>query len=99
MAYIPKRESEKIDLNFFIRTLKVVDNAHEYHQLQVVIKDANGQEINHEQVLPEELTVHSILKNIEKFYNVMYTQNKKLAEGAREEILKKVALLLWMVGE
>jgi len=101
MSYISKRESsEEIDLNFFIRTFEVVDNTpgryYGYRKIHVVVKDAKNGQINHEQVLPEELTVKSLLRNIEKLYNVyMYTQNKKLAEGAREEMLKLIALLIW----
>jgi len=93
---------EEIDLDFFIQTVKVIDKYNEHHKLYVRIKDMrilSEGEINYQRLSPEEYTVHNILKNIEKLYNVYkFTQNEKLAEGAKEEILKLIALLIWNIN-
>jgi hypothetical protein len=98
---------KEINLNFFIQDVSVkvtedrLGNYYEYNKLYVTIRDAklDQDEIKHQQLIPENLKIHQILKDIEKLYNVYtYTQNQKLKQGAREEIQKLIALLIWRVG-
>jgi hypothetical protein len=91
---------EEMSLNFFIKSVRVIadlgyDNEHdEYDKLYITIK-GNGVEMNYNIAL-EDYTVEGILKAIGKFYNLYQsTNNQKLIEGAKEEILKLITLLIW----
>ncbi len=54
--------------------------------------------INYEHNNPEQYPVDNILENIKKLYGIyVYGKNEKLIEGAREEILKLIALLIWNI--
>jgi len=87
---------EEMSLNFFIKSVRVIaDNEYdEYDKLYITIK-GNGVEMNYNIAL-EDYTVEGILKAIGKFYNLYQsTNNQKLIEGAKEEILKLITLLIW----
>ncbi|AAR27914.1 ORF A102a [Sulfolobus virus Ragged Hills] len=90
----------EVSLNFFIRSVEVEGRHNFYFKLYVRIKDdKNGTEIDQQFLSPEEYETHRILKDIEKLYNLTsYSQNEKLAQGAKEEILKLIALLLSRVS-
>jgi hypothetical protein len=92
---------EEIDLNFFIQFVEVKGKYTEYYKLYAKIKDTkvlSQSEISYQHLSPENLQVREILKQIEKLYNVYkFAQNEKLMEGAREEILKLITLLIWNV--
>jgi hypothetical protein len=89
---------EEIDLSFFIQFVRVEGNYNTYNKLYMKIKDSQG-EISYQHLNPEEYTLHNILKDIEKLYDVYKNaQNEKLMQGAKEEILKLVALIIWNVN-
>ncbi|ACP34314.1 orotidine 5'-phosphate decarboxylase (OMP decarboxylase) (OMPdcase) (PyrF) [Sulfolobus islandicus L.S.2.15] len=93
---------EEINLDFFIQTVKVIGKYNEYHKLYVRIKDTkilSEGEIKYQHLSPEEMQVTAILKQIAKLYDLYKnTNNEKLAEGAKEEILKLIALLIWNIN-
>ena len=89
-------EQEK-NINFFIQDVEVTREYHDtYHKLYVRVRDPKQSEIQSEHLIFEGLNIGSILKDIYKL-NAIYrrTDNDKLAEGAKEEILKLIALLIW----
>jgi len=89
---------EEIKISFFIQFVKVEGYRTTYHKLYAKINSGES-EIDYQHVSPEEYTVHDILKNIDKLYNVYtYAQNEKLQEGAKEEILKLVSLIIWNIS-
>ena len=100
--------SEKeINLNFSIRLAKVIINdnlgrSDEYCKLYIGIREPkmlSQDGINYDLVPIPELSVDNILKNIKKLYSVYrFTQNEKVEEGVREEILKLIALLIYRLG-
>ncbi len=90
---------EEIDLNFFIQLAEVRGKYTEYFKLYVKIRDAKTEnEIVYQHLSPEETEFRKILEQIEKLYKVYKdSNNEKLIEGAREEILKLVSLIIWNV--
>jgi len=87
-------EQEK-NVNFFIQCVEVTREYHDtYRKLYIRVRDQS--EIQSEHLIFEGLNISSILRNIYKL-NAIYrrTDNDKLAEGAKEEILKLIALLIW----
>jgi len=90
---------EEININFFIQVVEVQGKHTEYYKLYANVKTKDGSEINFTYLSPEERSINSILKDIEKLFNVYtFTQNEKLQEGAREEILKLITLLIWNIN-
>ncbi len=93
---------KEINLNFSIQNfeVKVPEGLlySGYYKLHVKIRDDRG-EIAFTELSPERLTVGTLLRKINKLYNVYtFTDNEKLKQGAKEEILKSVALLIWKLG-
>ena len=89
---------EEIDLSFFIQLVKVEGNYNTYYKLYAKISLNEG-EISYQHLSPENLQVREILKQIEKLYKVYKdSSNEKLIEGAREEILKLVSLIIWNIN-
>jgi len=89
-------EQEK-NINFFIQCMEVTREYHDtYHKLYISIRDSKQSEIQSEHLIFEGLNIGSILKDIYKLSAIYKrTDNDKLAEGAKEEILKLIALLIW----
>ena len=93
---------EEITVSFTIQTYKVVIEkkigpSDEYEKLYITIKTPD-EEIKHEQVFTP-FTVGTVLREIKKLHEVYkFAGNEKLAQGAREEILKLIAQLLWTLG-
>jgi hypothetical protein len=97
----------EINLNLSIKSVKVViDNdmgkRDEYYKLYVNIKEPkmlSQGEINYQLVPIPDISVGEILRDIKKLYSVyIFAQNEKLEQGVREEILKLIALLVWVLG-
>ncbi|AZG03586.1 hypothetical protein [Sulfolobus spindle-shaped virus] len=89
---------EEIKISFFIQFVEVKGYHTTYHKLYAKINSSES-EIDYQRVSPEEYTVHNILKNIDKLYQVYtYAQSEKLQEGVREEILKLVSLIIWNIS-
>jgi len=89
-------EQEK-NINFFIQCVEVTREYHDtYHKLYISVRDPKQGEIQSEHLVFESLNIGSILKDIYKLNSIYRrTDNDKLAEGAKEEILKLIALLIW----
>jgi len=89
---------QEININFSIQDVEVAIDRDKYRKLYIKIRDSkmSQSEIQFQYLSPEYLTISRILKNIYKL-NAIYrlTDNNKLAEGAKEEILKLIALLIW----
>ena len=91
--------TQEINLDFSIKhvTVKITEGLgySKYGKLYGKIKDNKG-EVNFTQLSPEYLTVDTLMKKINKLYDVyILTDNEKLKQGAKEEILKSIALLIW----
>jgi hypothetical protein len=99
---VKKILEEEMTVNFVIQTYKIIISrpygpSDEYYKVYITIKEGNN-EIKHEQILTE-FTVKDLLKEIAKLNKIYkFSQNEKLVEGAREEILKNIAFLLWTLG-
>ena len=91
---------KEVNVSFTVQTIRVVNESmtnvdNEYRKVRIIVDDEELGEIRHEQVLSDLLTVNSILKKIAELHKVYrLTQNEKLKEGAKEEILKLMALLI-----
>jgi len=105
---IDKKETleKEVNVNFNVQIVRVtnggsiIGNDNEYRKVRIVIDDEELGEIRHEQVLSDLLTVNNILKKIAELHKVYrLTQNQKLKEGAKEEILKLIALLIETLGD
>ena len=93
-------EQEK-NINFFIQCVEVTGEYYSrYRKLYIRVQDPKQSEIQSEHLIFEGLNIRSILNDIYKL-NAIYrsTDNDKLAEGAKEEMLKLIALLIWSLEE
>ena len=95
---------KEVNVNFNVQIVRVtgsiIGNDNESRKVRIIVDDEELGEIRHEQVLSDLLTVNNILKKIAELHKVYrLTQNKKLKEGAKEEILKLIALLIGTLGE
>jgi len=94
---------KEVNVNFTIQNVKVIMEKligvnDEYRKLRIVIEDGEKDKITHEQILSDFLTFNSVLKQIAELHKIYsLTQNEKLKEGAKEEILKLIAILIWMM--
>jgi len=87
---------EEIKISFFIQFVKVEGYHSTYYKLYAKI--LNEEEIDYQHVSPEEMEFNKILEQIKKLYQVYTYQNEKLQEGARQEILKLVSLIIWNIS-
>ena len=93
-------EQEK-NINFFIQCVEVTGEYYSrYRKLYIRVQDPKQGEIQSEHLIFEGLNIRSILNDIYKL-NAIYrsTDNDKLSEGAKEEMLKLIALLIWSLEE
>jgi len=97
---------KEVNVNFNVQIVRVtnggsiIGNGNEYRKVRIIVDDEELGEIRHEQVLSDLLTVNNILKKIAELHKVYrLTQNQKLKEGAKEEILKLIALLIETLGD
>ena len=97
---------EEININFTIQMYKIIIEkkigpSEEYYKIRINIKEPKllpEGEIKYEQIWTE-LFVKNVLRDIAKLHKIYkYTNNEKLAEGAKEEILKQIAFLIWTLG-
>jgi len=89
---------EEININFFIQVVEVQGKHTEYYKLYAKMRTKDGNEINFTYLSPEEVEFRKILEKIEKLYKVYKdSSNEKLIEGAKEEILKLITLLIWNI--
>jgi len=88
---------EEIKISFFIQFVEVQGKHTEYYKLYASVRTKDGSEINFTYLSPEEMEFNKILEQIKKLYQVYTYQNEKLQEGARQEILKLVSLIIWNV--
>ncbi len=97
MAELNQTLKDEFQVTFFIKLYEVEGYHGEYYKLQTEIRTEEGT-INYEHNNPEQYPISRILENIQKMYKVLiYGGNEKLKEGAREELLKLIALLIWNI--
>jgi len=90
---------EEININFFIQVVEVQGKYTEYYKLYAKVKAKDGSEVDFTYLSPEEVEFRKILEKIEKLYKVYKdSSNEKLTEGAKEEILKLITLLIWNIN-
>ena len=90
---------EEININFFIQVVEVQGKYTEYYKLYAKVKVKDGSEVDFTYLSPEEVEFRKILEKIEKLYKVYKdSSNEKLTEGAKEEILKLITLLIWNIN-
>jgi hypothetical protein len=93
---------EEINVSFNIQLYKIIiergiGSNDEYYKWYFTIKTPD-EEIKYDQILTP-FTVDGVLREIKKLHEVYkFAGNEKLAQGAREEILKLIAQLLWTLG-
>ncbi len=88
---------EEIKISFFIQFVEVKGYHTTYHKLYAKINSSES-EIDYQRVSPEEMEFNKILEQIKKLYQVYTYQNEKLQEGARQEILRLVSLIIWNIS-
>jgi hypothetical protein len=68
-----------------------------YNVLYVTIKDLNGKEIEFNYVMGDEYTTEELIRDIARLNKLfpLAIKNDKIMEGWREEIMKKIADLIW----
>jgi len=96
---VQKKEllEEEIDVSFFIQFVTVEGQYTTYHKLYAKITSGEN-EVTYQHLSPEEMEFRKILEQIEKLYKVYKdSSNEKLIEGAREEILKLLSLIIWNI--
>ncbi len=91
-----ERVLEEINLNLFIQSIEgKYDDGTSYYKLNIRINDKNGKEIKHVFKCPGDYLTRDILKNIWRLLEYYkFTQNTKLEEAIKEEILIWIALLV-----
>jgi len=97
---VPKKEilQDELNLSFFIQFVRIEGGYDTYYKLYATVKTEDGGKIEYQHLSPEEMEFNKILEQIKKLYQVYrYTNNEKLVEGAREEILKLTALIIWNI--
>ncbi len=99
-SQIQKKEllEEEVNVSFFIQFVTVEGQYSTYHKLYAKIS-SNENEVSLQYLSPEKKNFDSVLEDIKKFYDIYKSSNnQKLIEGAKEEILKLVALILWNIN-
>ena len=95
-----ERITEKeVSVTFQYKVVKVIDHKYkdQYYILYVTIDDGNGKVIKFDKELGNDADVDELLKELRRinnFYGFAYS-NEKLMEGLREEVMKRIALLIW----
>ncbi|ARQ96402.1 hypothetical protein CCL41_gp54 [Sulfolobus islandicus rod-shaped virus 9] len=87
----------QVNISFLIQLEQVKGRHIEYSKLYVVVNDTKN-EISFTYLNPEDIDFVKTLQKIARLYKVYKeVNNQKIAEGAREEILKLIALLIWNI--
>jgi hypothetical protein len=70
-----------------------------YYVLYIKIKDLSGKEIEFNYVMGDEYTTEEIIRDIARLNKLfpLAIKNDKIMEGWREEIMKKIADLIWKI--
>jgi hypothetical protein len=99
MAEPQEEVKDEFQVIFSIRLVKINTFGKEYYKLEAEVKDSqNMVSVDYERNNPETCEIKDLLKNIAKYYNIYATaKNGKLIEGAREEVLKLLSVLIWAV--
>ncbi len=96
-ARIQENPINELNLNFFVRLVKVRTSLMNFYRLDISIKDPSGNEIKREILHPGEYEFDDVLNMIKKLYDALKmgtASNEKLVAGAREEILSLMAILI-----
>jgi len=90
----------EIHMEFFIKFVKVRTDNGKFYEVRTIARNAKtSDKIEESFTSPEDYSASVILRRIEKLFNVFATaRNEKLAEGAREEALSLIGLLIWKLN-
>jgi len=93
----------EINLNLLIQTVKVVDDkSGEYRKMYIKVKEPrilSQGEADYELFSIPDMSIDDILKAIRKLYgDYIFAQDEKMEKRIKEEILKLIALLIWVLG-
>ena len=93
----------EINLNLLIQTVKAVDDkGDEYRKMYIKINEPrmlSQGEAGYELSSIPGMSIDDILKAIRKLYgDYIFAQDEKMEEVIKKEILKLVALLIWVLG-
>jgi hypothetical protein len=85
-----------INLCFSIQDIGVIkEGIIDYHKYKIKIKDKDGKEIEPTDINLDYYLTDDAINEIRKLFKIYgLTSNEKLIEGAREEILKRIAVLI-----
>ena len=88
----------KTHMEFFIKFVRLITENEKYRELRVNVRsEKTSIEVSFKN--PEDYSVPAILRRIENLYSISTTaRNEKLAEGAREEALSLIGLLIWKLN-
>jgi len=91
---------KEIHMDFIIKYVRVATWNSKFNEIRTKIRNEKTlTEVSESFTFPEDYSVSVILKRIEKLYDLFKTaRNEKLAEGAREEILNLIGLLIWRLN-
>ena len=98
---IPDKE---VDASFKMQLIKVINTAYrsEFYKLKVKIqsKTLSQGEMELEFNIPYNgFNAKSVIRELKEMYELYtYSDNAKISEGAKEEILRLIAVLIWMLG-
>ena len=98
---IPGKE---LSASFKIQSITVVDTAYrsEYYKLRIKIQSEvlSQGEAEFEFMIPfNGLKTNAIIRDLKEMYELYkLSDNTKISEGAKEEILRLIAVLIWTLG-
>jgi hypothetical protein len=101
MAEAPVEEViNEIDLRFFVQLVRVKTWNAKYNELRLKVENGKSRnQLEESFTAPEDYSVPAILKRIQRLYGeFVLSRNEKLAEGAREEILSLIGILIWKLN-
>ena len=98
---IPEKE---IDASFKMQSIRVVNTAYksEFYKLKIRVQSKvlsqNGVEFEIE-IPYDGFESNKILRELKEMYELYtYSNNAKISEGAKEEIMRLIAVLIWTLG-
>ncbi len=96
---IERITEKEISVTFHYKVERVIDRKYkdQYYILYVTIDEGNGKIMKFDKELGNDPDVDELLKELRRinnFYGFAYS-NEKLMEGLKEEVLKRIAMLIW----
>ena len=94
---VEEKVLKDINICFSIQDIAVIKGGIiDYHKYKIKIKDKDGKEIEPTDINLDYYLTSDAINEIRKLLKVYgLTSNEKLIEGVREEILKRIAVLIF----